>query len=56
MKLRMDYLNKHRQDRHIFTEASELEVENVWFEIVTILKQWATDIRVYNITKKLWKH
>jgi len=48
MRIRIDYLNKDRQVRHIHTDGDELEL---WFEIITILKQWATDVRVYNLTK-----
>jgi hypothetical protein len=41
-KLRIDYLNKERDIRHIFTDT-----DNVWFELETIIQQWATDIFIY---------
>lgn len=46
MKIRIDYLNNNKEVRHIFTEE-----DFIWYELIDILKQWATDIRIYNITK-----
>lgn len=57
MKVRIDYLNKEKEERNIIVDVWEVyddiyEVDNIWFEIVEILKQGATDIRVYKLTKK----
>ena len=57
MKVRIDYLNKEKEERNIIVDVCELsdniyEVDNIWFEIVEILKQGATDVRVYKLTKK----
>jgi len=46
IKIRIDYLNKEREVRHIFTDW-----ENVWWEITTILNQWATDVHIYLINQ-----
>lgn len=43
--IRIGYLNKDRQVRHSFVRLDEADV---WFEITTIIKHWATDIFVYN--------
>ena len=56
LKVRIDYLNKDKQVRHSFVNIWEVydgiyEVDDIWFEIVTLLKQWATDIRIYNLIK-----
>ena len=40
--LRIDYLNKDREVRHIFTDT-----EFVGYELREIIKQWATDIFIY---------
>jgi len=48
MKIRIDYLNKDKQVRHTYVNEA---IDSIWFEIITILKQWATDIRVYNLNK-----
>ncbi len=42
MKIRIDYLNKDKEVRHIFTDEY-----NIGFELVAIMNQWATDIHVY---------
>ena len=57
MKVRIDYLNKEKEERNIIVDVWEVyddiyEVDNIWFEIVEILKQGATDVRVYKLTKK----
>jgi len=44
--IRIDYLNKEKEVRHSFVRMDEAEV---WFEIVTLIKQGATDIYVYKI-------
>jgi hypothetical protein len=46
MTLRIDYLNSEREPRHIFTDTN-----NIWFELETIFKQWATDVFIYNLIK-----
>lgn len=48
--IRIDYLNKDKEVRHSFVRKDEAEV---WFEIVTIIKQGATDICVYNLDNAL---
>ncbi len=45
MKIRLDYLNGLREPRHIFTDT-----ENCWRELEQIIKQWATDIRIYPLS------
>jgi hypothetical protein len=54
MKIRIDYLNKDKEVRHTFYNASDSIDTWLEFEIVTILKQWATDIRIYNLTNEKW--
>ena len=44
MKIRIDYLNKEKQVRHIFTDT-----EQVWRELEQIINQWATDIYIYKL-------
>lgn len=46
IKVRIDYLNNNREVRHIFTYT-----DDIWFELATIIQQWATDIRVYKSEK-----
>ena len=42
MKLRIDYLNKRKEPRHIFTDT-----DNVWWELQAIIEKWASDIFIY---------
>ena len=57
MKLRIDYLNKLKEPRHIFTSLEENadDFDKLGYELSSILLQWATDIRIYNLTNKLCK-
>ena len=57
MRIRIDYLNKEKEAKYdvIDYDGDYEDYIDVWFEIITILEQWATDIRVYNISKELWK-
>ena len=47
-EIRIDYLNKKKEVRHIFTDISNYW-DILWHSLACIIKQWATDIRVYNV-------
>lgn len=43
-KIRIDYLNIHKECLHIFTTT-----DAVWYQLWEILDEWATDIFIYKI-------
>ena len=47
-KIRIDYLNKNKEVRHIFTDTTD-DWDILWHNLVWIIKKGATDIRIYNI-------
>jgi len=56
MKIRIDYLNKDKQVRHISMNVNKNNnLDLLWWDIYDILEQWATDIIVYNLTNKKWE-
>jgi len=49
MKLKIDYLNKEKQLRTIYVDKNDYM--SVWYDLVTILDQWATDVKI-NLIKE----
>ena len=57
MKVRIDYLNKEKENKTTIVNVFELyddiyEVDVIGSQIVEILRQWFTDIKIYRLNKK----